>query len=65
MMKVLYYSSSTNIHSGASQWMFRLAKGMQEQGHQTIAVLPKKEEGIAETNSGGNSGKRAKGQAEG
>ncbi|UPV75247.1 glycosyltransferase family 4 protein [Halorussus limi] len=47
-MKILYYGSSTQIHSGASQWMFRLAKGIRERGrHHTIAILPG-DEGIME-----------------
>lgn len=47
MDSVLYYGSSTQIHSGACQWMFRLADGMREYGFETTAVLPS-DEGIAE-----------------
>lgn len=47
MGKILYYGSSTQIHSGACQWMYRLATGMRERDYDTVAVLPEKE-GIAE-----------------
>jgi len=47
MPKVLYYGSSTQIHSGACQWMFRLADGMRDYGYETIAVLPD-DDGIVE-----------------
>lgn len=40
MPKVLYYGSSTQIHSGACQWMYRLADEMRNLGYQTVAVLP-------------------------
>jgi glycosyltransferase involved in cell wall biosynthesis len=46
MDRVLYYGSSTQVHSGASQWMHRLAAGTSERGWDTIAVLPD-DEGIA------------------
>ncbi|MFC3958584.1 glycosyltransferase family 4 protein [Halovivax cerinus] len=47
MPRVLYYGSSTQVHSGASQWMFRLADRMRERGHRTLAALPA-DGGIAE-----------------
>ncbi|WP_049927384.1 glycosyltransferase family 4 protein [Halopiger goleimassiliensis] len=47
MATILYYGTSTQIHSGAAQWMFRLADRMREFGHETIAVLPDRD-GIAE-----------------
>lgn len=47
MSRVLYYGSLTNIHSGAGQWMFRLANNMREHGWETIAVLPD-DDGIAD-----------------
>ncbi|MDF9743994.1 glycosyltransferase family 4 protein [Natrinema salsiterrestre] len=40
MATVLYYGTSTQIHSGAAQWMYRLADRMREYGHDTIAVVP-------------------------
>ena len=46
MDKVLYYGSSTQIHSGASQWMYRLAKGMADQGWESLSILPD-DQGIA------------------
>lgn len=47
MPKILYYGSSTQIHSGAAQWMYRLADGMRNYGYETVAVLPSNK-GIAE-----------------
>ena len=46
MPRVLYYGSSSQIHSGACQWMYRLAHNMREHGFETTAVLPEKD-GIA------------------
>jgi glycosyltransferase involved in cell wall biosynthesis len=40
MSSVLYYGSSTQIHSGAAQWMYRLADNMRDYGYGTVAVLP-------------------------
>lgn len=40
MTRVLYYGSSTQIHSGACQWMFRLADKIREYGFETMSVLP-------------------------
>lgn len=39
MPTVLYYGSSTQVHSGAAQWMYRLADGIRHRGFKTIAVL--------------------------
>lgn len=47
MSKVLYYGSATQIHSGASQWMYRLADKMREHGYDTMAILPE-DDGIAD-----------------
>lgn len=47
MVKILYYGSSIQIHSGAAQWMYRLADKMRDRGYETIAVLPSND-GIAE-----------------
>jgi len=40
MDTVLYYGSSTQVHSGAAQWMYRLADHIREYGYETVAVLP-------------------------
>jgi glycosyltransferase involved in cell wall biosynthesis len=47
MASILYYGSSTQIHSGASQWMFRMADQMRDRGHTVRAVLPANE-GVTE-----------------
>jgi len=44
MSTVLYYGSTTQIHSGAAQWMLRLADSMRSFDHRTIAVLPDESE---------------------
>jgi glycosyltransferase involved in cell wall biosynthesis len=46
MPTVLYYGSSTQVHSGAAQWMYRLADGMRSRGFRTLAVLDEND-GIA------------------
>ncbi|WP_226007432.1 glycosyltransferase family 4 protein [Natrinema salinisoli] len=45
-MKVAYFGSTSQVHSGASQWMFRMADSMREYGHETLAMLPE-DSGIA------------------
>lgn len=47
MKRVLYYGSTAQVHSGASQWMFRLARGMEARDWHTVSVLPDRD-GIAE-----------------
>lgn len=46
MTDVLYYGSSTQVHSGASQWMYRMADRMRSYGYEVTAVLPS-DDGIA------------------
>lgn len=46
MGTILYFGTTTQIHSGASQWMFRLAKHAADTGHRSIAILPSRN-GIA------------------
>lgn len=40
MPKVLYYGSTAQIHSGACQWMKRMADDMRNYGFETKAILP-------------------------